>query len=246
MRTSRLTLAGAALVLALAACSDAGEAEPTTTPEASETASAPAEPDDDAPDATEPDEAEPDDEAPEPEPSDDVAAGAGDAACLQGTWVFTAAEVERTFDDMMSNVPGSPIDSVSVEGDSTLTFDGTTMRQEYDPPQVLLVDAGSSGIDMEMQFTWTGHTLGEYVVEGDMFRVTSVDANDFQVTTRVLVDGAEMDGLGDLGLGELIGETGSSLPEGQVEFACAGDSLRLTAVSPEDDNFRFDYNLVRQ
>lgn len=246
MRTSRLTLAGAALVLVLAACSEAAETEPTalepTAAETTETASAT--PDDDA--ATD-EAAPPSDEATEDaEPDDDVVAGAGDAACLQGTWIFTADEVERTFEEMMTNVPGSPIDSVSVEGDSRMTFDGDTMRQEYDPPQVLTLDAGSSGIDMSMEFTWSGHTVGDYVVEGDRIRITSVTTSDFNVATRALVDGKEMEGLGDLGLGDLIGETGNALPEGQVEFACSGDTLRLTAIAPEDDSFRFDYDLVRE
>lgn len=244
MRLSRPILAGTALVLILAACSNP---DTSAAPEPSEATSTPAAPAGDTPDGTPedaPEPAEPNEPA-DPEPAD-AATAVGDAECLHGTWVFTADEVESTFHEMMTNVPGSPIDSVSVAGDSTVTFDGTTMRQDYDPQQVLTIDAGSSGIDMQMEFTWTGHTLGQYVVEGDMFRVTSVDTSDFRVATRILIDGAERDGLGDLGLGDLVGEAGSSLPEGQVEFACSGDSLRLTAVAPEDDNFRFDYNLVRQ
>lgn len=229
-------------MLALAACSGSGSTQAASP---SETAPAPesSTPEDTAPqDETTP-EPPADDDAPD---GDDPAPAAGDAACLEGTWIYRASEVEDTFAEMMANVPESPIETVSVEGDSRMTFDGSTIRQEYDPPQVMTIDAASSAIDMQMEFTWSGHTAGQYVVEGDMFRITSIDTSDFNVVTRVLVDGKEMDGLGDLGLGELIGETGNTLPEGQVEFACSGDTLRLTAVAPHDDDFRFDYELVRE
>ena len=246
MRTSRRLLPTAAVaLLALAGCSaDAGTSE-SPSPSADTSADAPA-------DATTPDEepaATETEPAPAPEETETTDAGGltpGDVACLQGTWVYTAAEVEATFDDMMSNVSGSPIESVSVEGDSYLTFDGSTLKHEYDPPQVLTVEAGAASMTMEMVFTWSGHTMADFEVEGNMFRVTSMETGDFAIDTRVLVDGKEMDGLGDMGLGDLMADTGRGLPEGQVEFACGGDTLRLTAVAPQDADFRFDYELTRK
>lgn len=247
LTTRRLLPTAAVALLTLTGCTAGDSSAESPSPTDATSAPADASPSDEEPDATETETpAEPE---PAPEETETADAGGltpGDTACLQGTWVYTAAEVEATFDDMMSNVEGSPVESVSVEGDSYLTFDGSSMKHEYEPPQVLTVEAGAASMTMEMIFTWSGHTKADFEVEGNMFRVTSMETGDFAIDTRVLVDGKEMDGLGDMGLGDLMAETGRGLPEGQVEFACGGDTLRLTAVAPEDANFRFDYELTRK
>src|SRR5690554_8234772 len=90
MRTRlTITAALATTVLALAACS---ASDPEPSPSATESSS---------PTATETDETEPMDDETSAEETEDVTAGAGDTTCLQGTWVYTAEEVEKTFEEMM-------------------------------------------------------------------------------------------------------------------------------------------------
>lgn len=204
-----------------AATSETGATDTPTEPEASETTET------EASETTEP------------------AAGAGDAACLDGSWTYSAAEVEKTFAEMMSNVGSSPVNDLTVTGDAVMTFDGSTITQVYDP-QVWTIKAGPETMNMEMVLTMAGSTVGQYTVEGDLIRVTEIDVTDYDVTTEVLVDGKPMDGLGDLGLDNLVGETGSGLPEGQVRFACAGDELSLTAIVPDQPDFSFSYTLTRR
>jgi len=235
MRTRlTITAALATTVLALAACS---ASDPEPSPSATESSS---------PTATETDETEPTDDETSAEETEDVTAGAGDAACLQGTWVYTAEEVEKTFEEMMANTSGGGvINDLTVTGDATMTFDASTITQSYDP-QSWAIKAGPETMNMEMVITMSGNTVGEYTVEGDLIRVSSIDVNDYSVTTEVLVDGEPMEGLGDLGIEDLVGETGSGLPEGQVRFACSGDELSLTAIVPDQPDFTFSYTLARQ
>ncbi|NLF04937.1 MAG: hypothetical protein GX593_08065 [Actinomycetales bacterium] len=248
-----LPAATAVVVLALAGCSASEPGEATapaeTTSAAPEDASAAPDEETGTPTDVEPDAEATDDEAAEPaEPTEtetSASAGAGDAVCLQGSWLYAAAEVEKTFLEMMSQVPEAPINDFSVEGDALVTFDGSTIRQEYDP-QVWSISAGPESMNMTMVMTMDGHSIGEYRVEDDMFYVTSIDTDAYELHMKVLVDGKEMDGLGDLGLGDLIGQTGASLPEGQVRFACAGDQLTLTAIAPDSPGFEFSYSLSRQ
>ena len=245
MRT-RLTYSTVALgaVLALAGCSgstepDASPTSETTTTEASPTTEP--EPTDAEPDA----ETETDTETTEPDPpagGGDLA-GAGDTACLAGTWLYTGEEFERTFVEMMSQAGGPSMGDITVKGDSTMTFDGSTLTQEYTSQEVT-IDVDTDAMDMSMVMTMTGKTTGSYTVEGDIITITDVDTSDYQVASKVLVDGAEMPGLEDLGLDDVMSDVGTA--EGTVQFGCVGDELTLMAIVPEMPDFSFGYTLTRQ
>ena len=239
MRT-RLTYSTLALgaVLALAGCS--GSAEPDASPTSETTTTEPApttEPEADEPEADEPE------SEPEPQPSGDELAGAGDTACLAGTWLYSGEEFERTFVEMMSQAGGAPIGDISVDGDSTMTFDGSTLTQAYGPQEVT-VDVDAGGMDMSMIMTMSGRTTSSYSVEGDLITIDDIDTSDYEVTSRVLVDGEEMPGLEDLGLDDTMSDVGTA--EGTVRFGCVGDELTLVAVVPEMPDFSFGYTLTRQ
>lgn len=231
-------------VLALGACS--GAAEPDASPAAQESTTA-ADPttDSDTAEPAEPTETETagEEPAPDTETGDDAPVTGGDASCVEGTWLYPAAEFEKTFVEMMGQGGGAGMGDISVTGDSTMTFDGSTLTQAYGPQEVK-IDVDSSGMDMTMTMKMAGKTTAAYTVDGDVITVTDVDTSDYSVSSQVLVDGEEMPGLEDLGLDELMGEVGTA--EGTVQFGCSGDTLTLTAIVPEMPDFSFSYNLTRQ
>ena len=253
MRSSRLTYSTLALgaVLALGACSASDtDPEPTATDTAATVTAEPtadaAEPDvSDEPTDAEPDaEPETETETDTTEPSDGALAGGGDTACLNGSWLYSGEEFERTFVEMMGQAGGPEFGDISVTGNSVMTFDGSTLTQEYGPQEVTIdVDAGS--MEMSMIMTMSGSTTGDYTVDGDIITVSSVDMEDYGITTKVLVDGAEMPGLEDLGLDDMLNDVGGTA-EGTVRFGCVGDELTLVALVPEMPDFQFGYTLTRQ
>lgn len=250
MRSTRLTYAAlvASAALALGACS-ASEPDASPTSEATSTDASPT----DEPESSDPADAEATDTEPtdaettEPsdsEPADGALAGAGDTACLEGSWLYSGEEFEKTFIEMMDQAGGPGIDGVSVEGDSVMTFQGGTLTQEYGPQEVT-VDVGAGGMDMSMTMTMSGSTTADYAVADDIITISSIQTDDYQVKSTVLVDGEEMSGLEDLGLDDLMSDVGGS-GEGTVRFGCVGDELTLVTIIPEMPDFSFGYTLTRE
>jgi len=235
---SRLLVPTALAVLALAACSGS-EPEPTASPSSaapSPTAEA-SEP------ATEPG---PSTESPEPaETSDASGGGSGGPACLEGTWLLTAEEVESSFTEMIGGDGAVEISGISVSGDSTITFEGSTLRQEW-PSQRWSIAAAAADTPVEFVVELEGTVVGDIEVGEGEFTVTETDVSEFSSTTKVLVDGQELDGLPGIDIDEIIGETGRGLPEGHGEYSCSGDSMTLTVREESSGELVLSYDLTRR
>jgi len=244
MRSTRLSLTTVTVgaVLALAACSGSSEPGPEPTTDTNATSEEPST----RPEASDP--ASEASEAPEEEPAETDAptdgqalAGAGDTACLEGSWLYTGEEFARTFEEMMSQAGGPDIGDVSASGSSVMTYDGSTFTQVFGPQEMTIsVDAG--GMAMEMVMTMSGTSTGSYTVDGDLMTIDDVDTSGYTMTSKVLVDGKDLDGI-DLGLDDMIKDAGTT--RGTVRFGCVGDELTLVPVIAELPDFHYSYTLTR-
>ena len=159
------------------------------------------------------------------------------AACLEGTW---DVDMEVLKENSIPEIEGTET-SVEVTGSSSLTFDGSTLRYEYDQQNsrvtVSMPDQPSMVIGVEAN----GVAAGAYTATDGELVVTDVDISGLTMRSTTEVDGAEIEtpGLEDAGA--------SGVPLGGTStYVCDGDELRITPQVDGVDTSGFEQVLHRR
>lgn len=160
-------------------------------------------------------------------PATSPAGNSSDSRCLQGRWVLDStgfAEYLRKWLDAKDGVDPASSGKTSggVGGQLKVTFDGTSMKTDYDHLQARInsIVTGKAAVS---DWTFDGSTIFDYTVAGAELRTMDTRKARLIVTSAVTVGGkawstSKLESTG------IFGE-GQSGPD--VAFSCASNVLKL-------------------